>query len=272
MGFASPQEAQSYRSTVAQIESSGNRFNRTDNQYGLYQFSPDQFRHLGITDWTNVDQQNRALTIETNENRQAFLNTIGREPTGADLYMMHQQGAGAINHLRNPDAPAWQNMYATAEGRQKGPGWAQRAISGNIPRDDPLKRVPVDQITSKQFTDMWARKFNRFGGQQAPAQVQQPQAPTVQQPPRQRGDQVRTPVAFAGPRPTPGPGMGWGNPAQEIQPIPTSPNVPPTEEDNPNVQENPRQIPPNYPPDDPRSRWRQPSGTGLASLYGMDWV
>jgi hypothetical protein len=187
MGFASPQEAQQFRQTVAQIESSNNPNNRTGNQYGLYQFSPDQFRDLGITNWRDRGQQDRALTIETTRNRQAFVNQIGREPTGADLYMMHQQGAGAINHLRNPDAPAWQNMRDTAEGRQKGDRWARAAISGNIPRDDPLKRVPVDQITSKQFTDMWARKFNRFGGQQAPAQAQQPPVPTVQQPPRQRG-------------------------------------------------------------------------------------
>ena len=178
MGFTSSQEAQSYRSTVAQIESSGNRFNRTGNQYGLYQFSPDQFRRLGITDWTNVDQQNRALGNETNENRTVFSNAMGRQPTGPELYMMHQQGvAGAMAHFRNPNGSAVANIQQYYR-----PGVAAQAIRNNIPRDDPLRNVPVNQITSKQFTDMWQRKYDRFGGQQAPAQAQQPQAPTVQQP------------------------------------------------------------------------------------------
>ncbi len=63
-----------------------------------------------------------------------FQNKYGRAPTPTELYLTNQQGQGGIAaHLSNPDAPAWQNMYSTGEGQQKGAGWAKKAIWGQRP-------------------------------------------------------------------------------------------------------------------------------------------
>jgi hypothetical protein len=68
-------------------------------------------------------------------------------------------------HMANPDWPAWLNMYLTDEGRQRGPGWACRAIWGNVPTDQRAQFPGgVGSITSRQFMDMWATKMARFGG------------------------------------------------------------------------------------------------------------
>jgi hypothetical protein len=90
----------------------------------------------------------------------AFSYQYGRAPTATELYMIHQQGVdGAAKHWANPDMPAWQNMYLTEEGRQKGPKWARLAIWGNVPTDQrPLFPGGVDGITSRQFVDMWQGK------------------------------------------------------------------------------------------------------------------
>ena len=49
----------------------------------------------------------------------------------AEAYLAHQQGVGgATSHITNPDRPAWESMYATAEGQQKGAGVGQASYLG----------------------------------------------------------------------------------------------------------------------------------------------
>jgi hypothetical protein len=94
------------------------------------------------------------------DNNNWFKGKYGNAPTPGQLYMVAQQGRGGIDaHMANPDAPAWQNMYSTAEGQQKGANWAKKAIWGNVPTD-MRSQFPngVDGLTSGQFMDLWDHK------------------------------------------------------------------------------------------------------------------
>jgi hypothetical protein len=178
-----------YTAQLINIESDGDPRNRTGSNYGLGQFSPDQFAHFGITNPYDPQQQIRAIAQERAENTPIARNILGRDPTAAELYLMHQQGqTGGANLLRaaqnNPNGPAWQ----TVGGEGRGDAFAIRKIRGNIPSDNPLRNVPANQVTNAQYVRMWNDRFNR--GYQGGTAAQQPQAP--QQPQAQRPQPART--------------------------------------------------------------------------------
>lgn len=149
------------------IESGGNPSARTGGYHGLLQLSPQEFARYG----------GRGNIYDTNENMEVgaaklkaegdtFEKKYGRQPTASELYMIHQQGeGGSAAHWANPDQPAWKSMLSTGEGQQKGEGWARQAIWGNVPDDVKRQYGSVDNITSKQFTDLWDRKVQAMGGQ-----------------------------------------------------------------------------------------------------------
>lgn len=157
-----------YVKRLIQIESSGNPQAVTGSYRGLGMFGKDQEAKYGITDWTNSEQQIKAIAQSTSEHRAHLKQVLGREPTWGEVYLSHQQGqAGATAHLTNPEMPAWQNLYRnTGEYRKRGPNQAKQAIWGNIPNGHPLKNKPVDEITSAEFTQLWKSKFG-----DAPAQT-----------------------------------------------------------------------------------------------------
>ena len=145
-----------YMPRYVQIESGGNPNAQTGSYSGLLQMGPDEQARYG-----GNGLNNGAAMYATNA--KWFSDKFGRKPTPTELYMVAQQGQGGIaNHLANPDTPAWQNMYATAEGQQKGPAWARRAIWGNVPKD-VRAQFPggVDNLTSQQFLDLWQHKVER---------------------------------------------------------------------------------------------------------------
>jgi hypothetical protein len=168
---------------VMMIESGGNPRATTGSYHGLFQLSNSEFNKYGGGDINNpVDNANAAARKMASE-RAAFTQQYGRQPDAADSYLIHQQGVGgAAAHMANPEAPAWQNMYSTGEGRERGPGWARQAIWGNIP--DNASASPsfnkamfpggVDTVTSQDFMDGWRRKVL---GQSAPTPAPQPLAP-----------------------------------------------------------------------------------------------
>jgi hypothetical protein len=141
---------------VAAIESGGNPRAQNGSYGGL--FALDRRTFAGNL---HDPEQNAAAGVRSlKRNIETYRNTYGRNPSATDIYMSHQQGdAGWAAHLANPDAPAWQNMRSTGEGRQKGERWAKLAIWGNIP-DDVKRQFPggVESVTSRQFADLWSRK------------------------------------------------------------------------------------------------------------------
>jgi hypothetical protein len=147
--------------TVAQIESGGNPRAVTGSYKGIYQLSDEGFRKFGGGgDIFDPAANVRAGIASLKADAAAFEQKFGRQPTPTELYLSHQQGQGGIAaHLQNPDAPAYQNMLSTAEGQQKGEGWAKQAIWGNVPdRVKALFPGGVESLTSRQFMDIWTQR------------------------------------------------------------------------------------------------------------------
>lgn len=151
--------------TFARIESGGKPGARTGSYKGLFQLSESEFEKYGGGDIYDPKDNARAAARKLKAEAAEFEKRTGRAPDAVDLYMVHQQGeAGYAAHMRRPGAPAWQNMASTREGRQKGAGWAKRAIWGNIPDDMKARFGSVDNVTSEDFIGLWREKVGRFGG------------------------------------------------------------------------------------------------------------
>lgn len=150
----------------AKIESGGDPDNRTGSYKGLFQLSNSEFeKHGGSGDIYDAEANANAAARKFKAESVAFKEKFGRDPTATDLYMVHQQGeAGYAAHMQNPDAPAWENMASTAEGRSKGDGWSKKAIWGNVPTDVREKFGSVENITSRDFVALLGSKVQRFGG------------------------------------------------------------------------------------------------------------
>src|ERR1700686_3976645 len=95
-----------FDNTVAQIESHGDTSAQNPNSSakGLYQFNNATAQQYDLQDPTDPVAATGAFHELTDHNRSALQNALGRDPTDAELYLAHQQGAqGAINLLTNPD-------------------------------------------------------------------------------------------------------------------------------------------------------------------------
>jgi hypothetical protein len=172
--------------TFATIESGGRPNARTGSYKGLFQLSDGEFGKFGGGNIYDPAANANAAAQKLASESAKFRVKYGRDPAPNDLYIIHQQGEGGYAaHAGNPSAPAWQNMHSTAEGRQKGPGWAKQAIWGNVP-SDVRAQYPggVDSLTSQQFLDLWKAKVERLGGgspSTAVAQAQNTGEPTNMQ-------------------------------------------------------------------------------------------
>ncbi len=156
--------------TIAAIESGGRPNAVTGSYKGLFQLSDEEFRRYGGRNIMDPGENARVAALKLRDEIGNFRQQYGRDPSPTEIYLTHQQGeAGLAAHLANPNAPAWQNMASTGEGRQKGPAWARAAIWGNVPDDVKARYGSVDNITSAQFVQLWQRKveggnFNLPGG------------------------------------------------------------------------------------------------------------
>lgn len=152
--------------TIARIESGGDPTVSTGSYGGLFQISEAEFRRRGGTGSrfdpvANAD----AAALKLKAEMATFERKYGRPPSAAEIYLIHQQGEGGADaHWRNPDQPAWRSMLSTAEGRQKGERWAKQAIWGNVPDDVKERYGSVENMTSRDFTQMWEEKVARIGG------------------------------------------------------------------------------------------------------------
>ena len=144
---------------IIKIESGGDPRNQTGSYKGLFQLSNQEFNKYGGGNIFDPTDNIRAGTAKLAAERDAFKEKYGRDPSPTDLYLTHQQGEGGYGqHMANPDRPAWENMFNTGEGRQKGAGWAKQAIWGNIPDQYKKQFGSVDNVTSADFVNMWRNK------------------------------------------------------------------------------------------------------------------
>ena len=148
---------------IVSIESSGNPFAGASGPYkGLGQLNSDEWKRYGNGGNILDAKDNLEATVRSLQDKeQKFKTEFGRDPSATELYMMHQQGeAGLRSHLAHPDWPAWQSMLATGEGARKGEAWAKKAIWGNVPSDVRSQFGSVDNITSKDFLNIWDAKLH----------------------------------------------------------------------------------------------------------------
>ena len=130
----------SYKARVAQIESaSGSNEGRLGS---YYQFEPGTWAKVarpGDVRGTKAGED-AAMNELTFQNRTALMNGLGREPTQAELYLAHQQGAnGALKLMENPS-------------RRAGDVVGDAAVNGNGGNSS---------MSAADFVAMWRAKFNK---------------------------------------------------------------------------------------------------------------
>lgn len=141
-----------YLEAMAMIESSGNPgARRPGSQYiGLFQLGDAVREEYGVKDPLDPEQNTKGAVAFAKANMKGLRNVLGRDPTGPELYLAHQQGlGGATALLKNPDLPAV-DALATIMDRAT----AEKHVlsnAGNL------------NMTSSEFADIWVRKFQERG-------------------------------------------------------------------------------------------------------------
>lgn len=95
--------------TIAQIESgfNPNAKNSNSSAGGLFQFIDSTAQEYGLQNKNDPAASADAAARLMRDNQASLRRSLGREPTPAELYLAHQQGAtGATRLLQNPDARA----------------------------------------------------------------------------------------------------------------------------------------------------------------------
>lgn len=131
-----------YLARTAQIESAmnPNARNPRSSAGGLFQFIDSTARAYGLRNRFDPVQATDAAGRLGRDNARHLRGVLGREPTGAELYLAHQQGAGgAARLLRDPNA---------------------RAVDV-VGRDAVRLNGGGDDMTAGQFAGLWLNKFNR---------------------------------------------------------------------------------------------------------------
>lgn len=139
----------------AKIESGLRPWVQTGSYMGLFQLGKDEFRKHGDGSVWDPRENANAFANLLKANIRQWRKEMGRDPTESELYLMHQQGkAGAKAHLGNPDEVAWKNIRRYYGSDRI----AKKAIWGNVPTQYKKTFGSVNNITSRQFTQMWADK------------------------------------------------------------------------------------------------------------------
>jgi len=146
---------------IAFLESSGNpqKQNKGSSYRGLFQFNtrPRESWDVYGGRQNNIDNplhSTLAAVRAFSEHRQKFMDRFKREPTLAEMYLMHQQGrTGTFLHMKNPSGAAWENLFKG--GLRITEQQAKRRIRDNLP-DNLKQRAEI--ITSQEFMDLWRRK------------------------------------------------------------------------------------------------------------------
>ena len=148
----------------AGIESGYDPKAKTGSYKCLFQLSDSEFAKYWQGDIYDIRDCSIAAARKFATEAAEFEKDIGREATAAELYCIHQQGyRGCAIHYAAPQQLAWQNMYLTSEGQERGKKWARKAIWGNVPADLKNKiKGGVEALTSGQFIALWAERVEHF--------------------------------------------------------------------------------------------------------------
>ena len=140
-----------YLTRSAQIESSGGRKLYNGSMVGPFQFSPTTGVQYGLNDEASRLDFNLATDGAARlaiDGYNTLKGVLGREPTPAEIYLYHQQGAGGGPALlRNPDASALAVLTPLYNGNE---AVAKKAILDNGGNLD---------MTAGEFATKWMNKF-----------------------------------------------------------------------------------------------------------------
>ena len=149
-----------FMQTVGQTESgfNPNKHNPGSQYKGMYQLNEEEFRQYGgkgsIYD---QDQNAMAAMRKMTAEGQTAQNILGRALTPVEQYMVHQQGLyGTLSHLQHPDQPAWKSFQQVSHWNDEK---AKTAIWDNLTKDMKAQFGKVENITSRDFIDMWTTKM-----------------------------------------------------------------------------------------------------------------
>lgn len=126
---------------IAAIESDNNpdAVNPNSSAKGLFQFTNATAKQYGLSDPKDAGASADAAARLLLDNQKSLKQALGRDPTDAELYLAHQQGAGgAAKLLANPNANAV-------------------ALLG---RDAVLNNGGTPDMTAGQFAQKWTSKFD----------------------------------------------------------------------------------------------------------------
>ncbi|RTL05393.1 hypothetical protein EKK58_08180 [Candidatus Dependentiae bacterium] len=135
-----------YLNKVAMIESGGNPNAQNPNSSagGLFQQIDSNAAAYGVANKFDPVQSTEGAVRFAVENKRYLTSILGREPTGGELYLAHQQGpAGAARLLANPDAKAVDIV-----------GMDAIKLNGGNPN-----------MTAGEFANIWISKYNGSRGE-----------------------------------------------------------------------------------------------------------
>ncbi|MDR9393990.1 MAG: transglycosylase SLT domain-containing protein [Roseovarius sp.] len=132
-----------YLGRTLQIESGGdpNAQNPGSSAGGPFQFIDSTAEAYGLEDRFDPGQSTDAAVRLAKDNQRVLRNALGRDPTGAELYLAHQQGAGGAVDLLTAEGPRLASAVVGEE--------AVRLNGG-----DP------NTTTAREFANIWIDKFN----------------------------------------------------------------------------------------------------------------
>ena len=149
-----------YLNKVAMIESGGNpnADNPNSSAGGLFQQIDSNAAAYGVVNRFDPVQSTEGAVRFAVENKNYLTSILGREPTGGELYLAHQQGpAGAARLLANPNAKAIDIVGADAI----------KLNGGN------------ENMTAGEFANIWISKYNGSRGQMTGSYAASEATPTV---------------------------------------------------------------------------------------------
>lgn len=154
-----------FLNTMALIESGGNPSaqNSESSAGGLFQQIDSNAAQYGVADRFDPVQSTEGAVAFAQDNTVYLAGKLGREPTGGELYLAHQQGpAGAARLLANPDSLAVDIV-------------GEKAVKLNGGSTD---------MTAQEFANIWINKYNKIatggiGPAGAPVSVTEPKTPTL---------------------------------------------------------------------------------------------
>lgn len=177
---ASPEET-GYLQRLAQVESNGNPQATNGTSTGLFQFKPETFAGVGGTNIYDVGDQTKAALALARQDRKA-LQALGVQPTDANLYIMHQQGAGGGRALLTAP-PEIGAVAALAPAYGGNADAAALAIASNIgmrmrtPEERAAALSKARQMTAGDFVSYWQRRWAEGPAAAAAPQVSAAPAP-----------------------------------------------------------------------------------------------